>query len=43
VATADGPEGAVVVALQIAPSSPIEFITVNLVRSGEGLLDVRER
>ncbi|MEU9455127.1 hypothetical protein [Streptomyces sp. NPDC048277] len=42
VATADGGEGAVVVTLQIAPSDPVEFITISLVRSGEGLLDVRE-
>ncbi|WP_405868115.1 hypothetical protein OG407_49695 [Streptomyces sp. NBC_01515] len=42
VATADGGEGAVVVTLQVAPSDPVEFITISLVRSGEGLLDVRE-
>jgi phage tail sheath protein FI len=42
VATADGDDGAVIVSLQIAPSNPIEFITISLVRSGEGLLDVRE-
>jgi uncharacterized protein len=35
-------EGRLVVALQIAPSSPVEFITVTLVRSSEGLLDVLE-
>lgn len=32
--------GRLIVILQIAPTSPIEFITVTLVRSGEGLLDV---
>lgn len=34
--------GSVVVRLRIAPSNPIEFITISLVRSGEGLLDVLE-
>ncbi len=32
--------GRLIVVLQIAPTSPIEFITVTLVRAGEGLLDV---
>jgi uncharacterized protein len=31
-----------VVQLQVAPTSPVEFITVTLVRSGEGLLDALE-
>lgn len=34
--------GQLVVHLQLAPSSPIEFITVTLVRTGEGLLEVWE-
>ena len=34
--------GRLIVGLQIAPSGPVEFITVSLVRSGEGLLDVLE-
>jgi phage tail sheath protein FI len=38
----DQDAGRVIVALQIAPTSPIEFITVTLVRSGEGLLEVLE-
>ena len=43
VTTADDIEnGRLVIALQVAPSSPIEFITVNLLRTGEGLLDVWE-
>jgi hypothetical protein len=42
VATADGGDGTVIVTLRIAPSDPIEFITISLVRSGEGLLDVLE-
>ena len=33
-------DGELVVALQVAPTSPIEFITVSLVRAGENLLDV---
>jgi hypothetical protein len=32
----------VIVNLRIAPGDPIEFITISLVRSGEGLLDVVE-
>ena len=35
-------DGRLVVQLQVAPTSPVEFITVTLVRSGEGLLDVLE-
>ena len=35
-------DGQLVVQLQVAPTSPVEFITVTLVRSGEGLLDVLE-
>ena len=34
--------GRLIVALQVAPSSPVEFITINLLRTGEGLLDVEE-
>jgi phage tail sheath protein FI len=34
--------GRLIIGLQVAPSSPVEFITVSLVRSGEGLLDVLE-
>lgn len=34
--------GRFIVALQIAPTTPVEFITVTLTRSGEGLLDVLE-
>lgn len=34
--------GQLIVHLQLAPSSPIEFITVTLVRTGEGLLEVWE-
>ncbi len=34
--------GQLVISLQLAPSSPIEFLTVTLVRTGEGLLEVRE-
>jgi hypothetical protein len=42
VVTADGGDGTVIVTLRIAPSDPVEFITISLVRSGEGLLDVLE-
>ena len=35
-------DGRLAVQLQVAPTSPVEFITVTLVRSGEGLLDVLE-
>jgi uncharacterized protein len=35
-------DGRLVVQLQVAPTSPVEFITVTLVRSGEGLLDALE-
>jgi hypothetical protein len=34
--------GQLIVTLLVAPTSPVEFITVTLVRSGEGLLDVLE-
>jgi uncharacterized protein len=37
-ATADS--GELIVILQVAPTSPVEFITVSLVRAGDGLLDV---
>jgi Bacteriophage tail sheath protein len=41
--TADATEnGQLIVTLHLAPSSPIEFITVTLVRTGEGLLEVWE-
>lgn len=33
-------EGQVRIALKVAPTSPIEFITVSLLRSGEGILSV---
>jgi phage tail sheath protein FI len=39
---ADVDNGRFIVALKIAPTSPIEFITVLLLRSGEGLLQVVE-
>jgi hypothetical protein len=39
---ADQDAGRFIVVLQIAPTNPIEFITVTLVRSGEGLLEVLE-
>ena len=39
---ADMDSGRLIVSLQVAPSSPVEFITVSLVRSGEDLLDVLE-
>ncbi len=35
--------GRFLIALKIAPTLPVEFITVVLLRSGEGLLDVLER
>jgi phage tail sheath protein FI len=38
----DQDAGRFIVSLQIAPTSPVEFITVTLLRSGEGLLDVVE-
>jgi phage tail sheath protein FI len=34
--------GRFIVQLLVAPTSPVEFITVTLVRAGEGLLDVLE-
>lgn len=34
--------GRLIVQLQLAPTSPVEFITVTLSRTGEGLLDVWE-
>jgi phage tail sheath protein FI len=36
----DMDNGRLIVILQIAPTIPIEFITVTLVKTGEGLLDV---
>lgn len=39
---ADLDNGLLVVQLQVAPTSPVEFITVTLTRTGEGLLDVLE-
>jgi hypothetical protein len=38
----DVENGRLIVALQVAPSSPVEFVTVTLLRSGEGLLEVWE-
>lgn len=38
----DQDDGRFIVILRIAPTSPVEFITVTLVRTGEGLLDVLE-
>ena len=38
----DEDEGRLIVNLAIAPTNPVEFITVALVRAGEGLLDVLE-
>lgn len=38
----DQEAGRFVVVLQVAPTSPVEFITITLLRSGEGLLDVLE-
>lgn len=38
----DQDDGRFIVSLQIAPTSPIEFITVTLVRTGSGLLEVLE-
>jgi phage tail sheath protein FI len=35
--------GRFLIALKVAPVAPVEFITVTLLRSGEGLLDVVER
>jgi uncharacterized protein len=37
---ANAADGQLIVTLQVAPTSPIEFITVSLVRAGDGLLDV---
>ena len=34
--------GRLIVQLLVAPTNPVEFITVTLVRAGEGLLDVLE-
>jgi len=42
VTAADTDDGTVVVTLRVAPTDPVEFITISLVRSGEGLLDVLE-
>jgi hypothetical protein len=39
-AAEDPDSGRLVVVLRVAPTIPIEFITVSLVRAGEGLLDV---
>ena len=38
----DVDNGRFLIALKVAPSVPIEFITVALLRSGEGLLQVLE-
>jgi len=40
--TDDIANGRLIVKLLVAPTSPVEFITVTLVRAGEGLLDVLE-
>jgi hypothetical protein len=37
---ADAANGQLIVSLQVAPTSPVEFITVSLIRAGESLLDV---
>ena len=39
----DRDNGRFLIALKVAPTMPIEFITVVLLRAGEGLLDVLER
>jgi hypothetical protein len=36
-------EGKVRIDLKLAPTSPIEFITVTLLRAGEGLVQVESR
>jgi uncharacterized protein len=41
-AAEDLANGRLIVKLLVAPTSPVEFITVTLVRAGEGLLDVLE-
>ena len=38
----DTANGRLIVQLLVAPTNPVEFITVTLVRAGEGLLDVLE-
>jgi phage tail sheath protein FI len=38
----DVENGRFIVAIKVAPTQPIEFITVALLRSGEGLLQVVE-
>ena len=38
----DQDAGRFIVVLQVAPTSPIEFITVTLVRTGQGLLEILE-
>ncbi len=40
---ADEYNGRLLIALKVAPTQPIEFITVALLRSGEGLLEILER
>jgi phage tail sheath protein FI len=39
----DFDNGRFLIALKVAPTQPIEFITVVLLRAGEGLLEVIER
>lgn len=39
----DYDNGRFIIALKVAPTLPIEFITIRLLRSGEGLLEIVER
>jgi phage tail sheath protein FI len=39
----DYDNGRLIIEIQVAPSQPVEFISVVLLRSGERLLDVQER
>ena len=38
----DAAEGRLLISIEVAPTSPVEFITVTLIRTGQGLLDIRE-
>ena len=40
---ADFDNGRFLIALKIAPTQPVEFITIVMLRTGEGLLEVVER
>jgi hypothetical protein len=42
-ASADADQGRLVAQIQVAPSQPMEFITINLTRTGDGLLQTAER